>query len=621
MSETVKWSLNPSGDIEQDFGEDNPELKTAFESIDEGIETIRTRGGKLVEGMAQEERQKYKEDLLARIQVEDEKIKQLDELMATRAEGTHTAPNVAPNAAPNAAPDSAPKAAGAETQNSSEVARKTAEKAKRNQALKEFLKKKSTKVIAIVLAAVITVSAAAVGISSLIHKNKANVAPSAPEKQTEESVGDNHGYDETILDDFDNTGGENKESKESISDISTYKGLFASEDGSTYNPLKHGKYNIGIELESGATEEEMKEDFSGRQIQPGQLAMTYHYMQQKTTDPNFGVDGAKFDNPDQLLEAMESDSDLHQRVYDYVISLINNNNMKENVFTGTAHNYYADSKFETGDIDTSNVEIVGCTTHENGTKIYELSVNWTDEQGNIHTDVYKFKERCGGQPLELINFTTSVRQIPEDEIEDDDPGDKPDDDNPGDDDPGDDDPGDDDPGDELDKKNEQALEDNAGPRVDQRNLDNNVTPQTPLKDDQKNFEAIEKQKEEDAKKAEEAQRIKEEQAAKEEQAKKEAEARRQAEEEAARKASEEEKAREAEAAAKAEAAKKAAEEEAAKKQAEAAEAERKAAEEEAARKAAEEEANKNNVENNAEADSNNDAGADERGDMFNNGDY
>ena len=33
------------------------------------------------------------------------------------------------------------------------------------------------------------------------------------------------------------------------------------------------------------------------------------------------------------------------------------------------------------------------------------------------------------------------------------------------------------------------------------------------------------------------------------------------------------------------------------------------------------EANKNNVENNAEADSNNDAGADERGDMFNNGDY
>ncbi|MBQ3474544.1 cell envelope integrity protein TolA, partial [Candidatus Saccharibacteria bacterium] len=416
------------------------------------------------------------------------------------------------------------------------------------------------------------------------------------------------------------------ESKESISDISTYKGLFASEDGSTYNPLKHGKYNIGIELESGATEEEMKEDFSGRQIQPGQLAMTYHYMQQKTTDPNFGVDGAKFDNPDQLLEAMESDSDLHQRVYDYVISLINDNNMRENVFTGTAHNYYADSKFETGDIDTSNVEIVGCTTHENGTKIYELSVNWTDEQGNIHTDVYKFKERCGGQPLDLINFTTSVRQIPEDEIEDDDPGDKPGDDNPGDDnpgddDPGDDDPGDDDPGDELDKKNEQALEDNAGPRVDQRNLDNNVTPQTPLKDDQKNFEAIEKQKEEDAKKAEEAQRIKEEQAAKEEQAKKEAEARRQAEEEAARKASEEEKAREAEAATKAEAAKKAAEEEAAKKQAEAAEAERKAAEEEAAKKAAEEEAKKNNVENSAEADSNNDAGADERGDMFNNGDY
>ena len=216
---------------------------------------------------------------------------------------------------------------------------------------------------------------------------------------------------------------DDQEENESIHDRSTYHGMFASEDGSTYNSEKLGKRNFGESLGSNLSEDEMRQELGDRMIQPGQLAATYYYMQEKTADPNFGVDGARFDNPDDLLEAMEADGDLHQRVYDYVMSIFENGSFTENSVTGTFHNFFMDSEFETGDSDTSNIEVVGCTTQEDGTKVYTVRRVWIDENKNEHTDIFTFKVHCGGQPLDEFDFTTTVRQVPP-EDEDTPPDDK-----------------------------------------------------------------------------------------------------------------------------------------------------------------------------------------------------
>ena len=204
------------------------------------------------------------------------------------------------------------------------------------------------------------------------------------------------------------------EKHESIAKLSTYKGQFASEDGKDFNKNKNSNVSFGEALRSGLTEDEMKEELGGRMTQPAQLAATYYYMQEKTSNPNFGVEGAKFNSSNELTDAMKNGPKLHQKVYDFITSTINDNKLSEDAVSGNFNNYFMTSEFETGDIDTSRVEIVGCTTKENGTKVYKLEYVWADEEG-IHTDIFTFKERCGGQPLDEEDFTTTVRHIPEKE--------------------------------------------------------------------------------------------------------------------------------------------------------------------------------------------------------------
>ena len=208
------------------------------------------------------------------------------------------------------------------------------------------------------------------------------------------------------------------EKHESISEISTYKGQFASEDGKTFNKNKNSDVSFGEPLRSGLTEDEMKEDFGGRMSQPAQLAATYYDMQKKTSNPNFGVEGAKFDSPNELTEAMKNDPELHQKVYDFIMLTIGRDKLSEGTVNGPFNNLFMTSDFETGDVDTSKVEIVGCTTKENDTKVYKLEDTWGDGGGGgVHTDVFTFKEICGGQPLDEEDFTTTVRQIIEEKEE------------------------------------------------------------------------------------------------------------------------------------------------------------------------------------------------------------
>ena len=276
-----------------------------------------------------------------------------------------------------------------EIENSNESESNKAEKRK-------SLRKKLAKRALIIAGALAMV----VGLGSSINAGEDEVIE-APHKIVQES-------------DDDKDTEENKEDNESIHDRSTYHGMFASEDGKTYNSEKAWTYNFGEGLPSGASEQEMKTAFGDRMVQPGQLAATYFYIQDiaKTSDANFGIkEAGRFSNADELLEAMEADADLHQKVYDFVMNFIEKSNVKEDRVTGTFHNFYLDSKFETSDSDTSNIEVVACTTNENGTLVYKYTFTWTDTNKNEHTATFTFKEMCGGQPLAEYDFTHGVRKV------------------------------------------------------------------------------------------------------------------------------------------------------------------------------------------------------------------
>lgn len=170
-------------------------------------------------------------------------------------------------------------------------------------------------------------------------------------------------------------------------------------------------------------------------------------------------------------------------------------------------------------------------------------------------------------------------------------------------------------------KDTTAEKENAGPDVTQLPLDNNVTPPTTQEQAQANFQSVQDQQAAEQAAREAAARRAAEQAAAEEAARQEA-ARRAAEEAerqqqlAAQQAAEEaERQRQA-----AEAARRAEEEAAARQQA-AAEAERRRQEEEAARAAAQAEADRRAAEEAAAAAANANATADDRANLFNNGDF
>ena len=170
-------------------------------------------------------------------------------------------------------------------------------------------------------------------------------------------------------------------------------------------------------------------------------------------------------------------------------------------------------------------------------------------------------------------------------------------------------------GSELERKNEQAEIDNAGPRVDRRDLDEDETPETELWEDQVNFDIMESIRRQREEMEAENQRIAEEQAEAERRAAEEAEARRRAEEGQVVTDEDRESQRQADEASAA------AEAEAAERQRQAEQAERERRAEEEARRAAQEAAERQAAEeaHNAENMSNNDENRDAND--FNNGEF
>lgn len=166
------------------------------------------------------------------------------------------------------------------------------------------------------------------------------------------------------------------------------------------------------------------------------------------------------------------------------------------------------------------------------------------------------------------------------------------------------------PPNEHEQKDEGKERENAGDNVDQRDIDNNVTPPTTKEEDQRNADEIEKRRQ-----AEEAARREAERIAEEQRRAEEAATRRETENREVADESNEEETRDADQD------KERAEDEASREQEEAAKEERENREEQERREEAQEEANEKAEENEQEAESHADDTASERADAFNNGDF
>ena len=305
------------------------------------------------------------------------------------------------------------------------------------------------------------------------------------------------------------------------------------------------------------------------------------------------------------------------------------------VKNGTFHNAFM--RHKGGDFIHENMELVHCTTNESNLEVTEFY--WVDQNGNeigtMDVKIIPVRDKDGN----IIGFKGCEQVInPYGEIYVMLPDIPPEPENPT---PA---PGDPDPTKipvdptknpdptkipvnptenptPLATKNPEEEKRHAGDRVDTRELNEEITPATDIKQDQKNFKAIEQQKQEDASRKAEANRVASDQAEKEKKAAAEAEAKRKAKKEASERKAAEEKAAEAERQRKADEAAKKAQSEAEAAQRAAAEAERQAAAEREAREKAQAEANARAEASRQEAESRADATAQERADMFGNGDF
>ncbi|MBQ3293122.1 hypothetical protein IJG93_02350 [Candidatus Saccharibacteria bacterium] len=490
-----------------------------------------------------------------------------------------------------------------------------AEKIKSNPALKKFF----------IRAAVIAASAAVL-VGVLAGRNNkegggGNVPPSALEQVQEN--------DEV---DLDNS--EIKEAEQGIKDGYGEKGMWLSEK-------KSGPYNFGAATEiaevTDSDEVEMIKYTADNQVES---FADYLANLPEELQPD-GFRGLSILETEAKLEGLSNEE----------LAAVHNhfNNTMDKAFTrrvaleGKYQNAYMRQKNSNGDVVHGNMELVACTTDENGDVANQYF--WVDENGNeigsmtikiLYDEDGNIKNGC----MQIVNKEgsksgvydnmetvpdsptplTPVPVNPDKPSNPDQPSnpDKPD--NP-------DTPTptpeptpkptpEPTPAPTPEPKNVEAEKKIAGDVVTPLELDEKVTPQTTLEQDQASFEAIQKQQAEDKAKAEEAAKVAAEQAAREQAAAVEAEQRRQTEEAAKQAADAERAAAEAEAAKKADEAAKAAAEQAAREQAAAAEAERAAAAEEAARQRAQQEADSSAAANSAASSANAGATAEERANLF-----
>ena len=215
----------------------------------------------------------------------------------------------------------------------------------------------------------------------------------------------------------DNTdyGLEEAEANESLHDRSTYCGAFASEDGSTFNQAKVGRHAFAERFDaSDMTEEEIRTEWleGDGMNQFAARAAVYYDIATHTENPNFAVDGADFENPNELTQALMNDEDLDQRVYDALEIFAYNSNIESVTTSDTRYTYGMDCQFETGNADTSQVNLVAYEV-QGEREVLEFTYYWMEDDGKtLHSETHRYGEPCGAlQPEHAI--ITSVPIVTE----------------------------------------------------------------------------------------------------------------------------------------------------------------------------------------------------------------
>lgn len=499
-----------------------------------------------------------------------------------------------------------------ENSRNSERIRNTKEKAKRNSSLKEFIARATVGAVAVGMLA---------GAWVYAKNNEKNANSSAPTPKPElgdffqapETPNEYEAYNLGIYDGYNEPGmftSENKTSSVAFADAGEVAEI-CNNDECEMIECEMIKYTAHNQVESFA-------DYMANlpeQLQPE------------------GFKGLSLKETEAKLESL-SDEEF-TLVENQFRNIIDSAFTRRVIKNGTFHNAFM--RHKGGDFIHENMELVHCTTNESNLEVTEFY--WVDQNGNeigtMDVKIIPVRDKDGN----IISFKGCEQVInPYGEIYVMLPDIPPEPENPT---PA---PGDPDPTKipvdptknpdptkipvnptenptPLATKNPEEEKRHAGDRVDTRELNEEITPATDIKQDQENFKAIEQQKQEDASRKAEADRVASDQAEKEKKAAAEAEAKRQAEKKANERKAAEEKAAEAERQRKADEAAKKAQSEAEAAQRAAAEAERKAAAEREARERAQAEANARAEAARKEAESNANATAQERADMFGNGDF
>ena len=206
-------------------------------------------------------------------------------------------------------------------------------------------------------------------------------------------------------------GVEQNEGKEVIDDMG-YRGVYASEDGKTYNSEKVRKYNFAPESMLANAGEQNPDKAKAAVLaiarQPESLAAYYSLLPQELQ-----IDQLKGKSGTEIEQMIESNSDLYAQTQESFKEAIDNSEVKDVTLKGEYQNFYMRSALK-GDGDTighENTSLVQCTTQEDGSREATQYI-FDGKDGEVAGDLLVNDECGNGEKAEGSN-SPAFNGVPE----------------------------------------------------------------------------------------------------------------------------------------------------------------------------------------------------------------
>ena len=204
---------------------------------------------------------------------------------------------------------------------------------------------------------------------------------------------------------------EQNEGKEVIDDMG-YRGIYASEDGKTYNSEKAGRYNFAPESVL-ANAGEQNPDAAKSAIlemandQSESFAAYYSVLPQELQ-----IDQLKGKSGTEIEHMLESNPDLYAQARESFKEAIDNSDVKDVTLNGEYQNFYMRSALdgENDTIDHENTSLVQCTTNENGSSAIQF--NFVDKDGKAIGNITT-KKLCTQPVVQKSEGSSAFTGVPE----------------------------------------------------------------------------------------------------------------------------------------------------------------------------------------------------------------